>query len=290
MNFQLLKPRLQQEINRIFHEQIDYAVSCLQNAESDQEKSIHEARKSLKKNRAVLRLIRNALGSDIYKRENIFFRDLGRALAPLRDAAVWVQTLDKLEIPRVRIHSPRDELQQRYEHIREAWQQQTHNLENMITSLQNHKSRVDQWPPLGNDFETIANNIKRVYRRGRKGMQKSGNQPKDRELHDWRKRVKYLWHQMQILNPIWPQMLNTTADALHDLADLLGEDHDLVVLKQRLQTMPDVAKALPTAIETKRSGLQERARSLGKRLYAEKPAAFVERLGTYWQVWQQNEL
>lgn len=47
---------------------------------------VHAARKSIKKARAGLRLLREALGEDRYQRENAALRDAGRCLAPLRDA------------------------------------------------------------------------------------------------------------------------------------------------------------------------------------------------------------
>src|SRR5215208_5141851 len=58
--------------------------------------AIHEARKDVKKARALLRLVRADLKAGAYRRENRELRDAGRALSALRDADVLVETIDGL--------------------------------------------------------------------------------------------------------------------------------------------------------------------------------------------------
>jgi hypothetical protein len=57
-------------------------------------KAVHEARKAFKRLRALLRLARDELGDEVYQRENTVFRDAGRELSGVRDAAVLVETFD----------------------------------------------------------------------------------------------------------------------------------------------------------------------------------------------------
>ena len=54
-------------------------------------------------------------------------------------------------------------------------------------------------------------------------------------FHEWRKQVKNLWHQLEILEPIWPEVMKKLADECHELADALGQDHDLAVLRDVLE-------------------------------------------------------
>ena len=77
-------------------EQLAGAVERLERAEEDPVKAVHEARKHLKKTRALLRLVRPALGTRAYRRENDALRDAGLALSGTRDADVLVATADKL--------------------------------------------------------------------------------------------------------------------------------------------------------------------------------------------------
>ena len=60
---------------------------------------MHEARKDMKKLRALLRLARGELGEEIFGRENACFRDAARELAGTRDADVMLETLDALDLP-----------------------------------------------------------------------------------------------------------------------------------------------------------------------------------------------
>src|SRR5262245_12474922 len=56
--------------------------------------AVHEARKSFKKVRAILRLVRPAIGERSYRYENTAFRDAARPLTEVRDAKILVETLD----------------------------------------------------------------------------------------------------------------------------------------------------------------------------------------------------
>src|SRR5690349_17569591 len=58
--------------------------------------TVHEVRKSLKRLRALLRLLRHSLGRDEYRRENLALRDAARPLAVVRDAKVFVGTIQGL--------------------------------------------------------------------------------------------------------------------------------------------------------------------------------------------------
>jgi CHAD domain-containing protein len=110
------------------------------------------------------------------------------------------------------------------------------------------------------------------------------NDSRDAEhLHEWRKQVKYLWHQLQILEPLQPGRIGKLAARCHKLADHLGDDHDLVVLRHKIESH---AKAFERAreldellrrLDRRRVQLQRKAFLLGSRLFADKPRAFLER-------------
>ena len=88
---------LPQAINRIATEQIEKVIGELAATEElGVDEAVHQARKRLKKTRAVIRLVRDRLGKETYKQANARFRDLGRTLAELRDSLVRIKTLDSL--------------------------------------------------------------------------------------------------------------------------------------------------------------------------------------------------
>ena len=54
------------------------------------------------------------------------------------------------------------------------------------------------------------------------------------DLHDWRKRVKDLWYHERLLAPTCGPTVRGHAKELDRLSDLLGDDHDLALLRHEL--------------------------------------------------------
>src|ERR1700744_220986 len=80
---------------RIARHRLESALELLgQRRASDH--SVHAARKELKKARATLRLVRDALGTSTYKKENAALRDAARPLGEIRDAQVLRDALKSL--------------------------------------------------------------------------------------------------------------------------------------------------------------------------------------------------
>jgi hypothetical protein len=92
--------------------------------------------------------------------------------------------------------------------------------------------------------------------------------------------------------PAWKDLMSELEESLHELTDLLGDDHDLGDLYRVLATSPRLtrgARGLPGALDfmlRRRSELQAKAGPLARRLYAEKPGAFVKRIEGYWNAWR----
>src|SRR5947207_2716692 len=84
-------------VRRMARKQITKALKTLGGAKQLlEDEDVHDARKRLKKARALLRLLRPALGAPVYRRENGSIRDAARPLTDMRDAKILVETLDKL--------------------------------------------------------------------------------------------------------------------------------------------------------------------------------------------------
>jgi hypothetical protein len=95
--------------------------------------------------------------------------------------------------------------------------------------------------------------------------------------------VKDLWHQCQVLQPVWPARMKTMAGQASKLSDLLGEDHDLAVLATTADANQDVLsdeeqRVLSREIRRRRRKLQRKADELGESLYAERPRKLASRL------------
>ena len=61
-------------VRRIAREQLQAAVAHLRSRTGSRDEQIHEARKCMKRLRALARLVRTELGNEAYRRENACFR------------------------------------------------------------------------------------------------------------------------------------------------------------------------------------------------------------------------
>jgi hypothetical protein len=78
------------------------------------------------------------------------------------------------------------------------------------------------------------------------------------------------------------------------LGELLGDDHDLAVLRQMLIQDSDRfggekgIELLVALIDRRREELEEEAILLGHRFFQDAPRAFTYRLHGYWRVWRKH--
>jgi CHAD domain-containing protein len=134
----------------------------------------------------------------------------------------------------------------------------------------------------------MAPGLKRIYRRGRKAMDRAADDPRDEHLHELRKRSKDLWYSAQILRPAGPKPMKKLARRAHRLADALGDDHDLAELRRYACAHADcfdssAAQAtLLEAIDRRRSKLQKKAFDRGARIYRRRPRRFVSKIARRW--------
>lgn len=256
---------------------------------------IHNARKQLKKSRAALRLLRGAIGEIAYRRENVALRDAARPLGAARDGKVLIAALDDL----VERYAPATRSLQLEKFRRLLRKEQTASRQAITArliarqrkSLRDVSSRSKRWRLRGEEWSMLGGGLERIYRHGKKSMKAAARSRDTEVLHRWRKQVKYLWHQLQILEPVWPQLLSELASQAHKLADHLGDDHDLSVLRERISSNADAFEAadrdaLVAVLDRRRKQLQDRAFKLGARIFEEKPRRFAHRIGSYWRLWR----
>jgi CHAD domain-containing protein len=281
-------------LRRVLLEGIEDAVHQLEGArDSNWEEAVHEARKSIKKSRAALRLARPSIGP-LYGQANSALRDVGRSLSEVRDGRVIVNTLDGLSeafperagdqsFARVRrtLVERRDRAtrQAMAEHLPEQAAQRTRRVAALVAR--------GPWEEAGWDF--IDGGLRRAYRRGRSALAAAVDDPRGETVHAWRKRVKDRWYHMRLLKAGWPPVLKKDAKEAHSLSDLLGDEHDLVVLQETLEADAGDgwdradARFLSSLAGRRRAELLAAAVPLGRRLYAEKPSPFTSRIRRYWR-------
>jgi CHAD domain-containing protein len=281
-------------LRRTLMEEITGAADGLEQAsESDWNEAVHEARKSLKKGRALLRLARAAMGP-LYGEANVLLRDVGRSLSEVRDAEVMVATIDKfaevgpkpaigelVEPVRRVLVERRDRVidQAKAEGVPERAAKRIRHAGALLTKVSWERA----------DWEVIETGLKREYGRGRSAFEAARRNPEGDATHEWRKRVKDHWYHLRLVRKGWSPVLKRTAKAAHTVSDLLGDEHDLAVLMDELHANegdlwnPAWADSISTLAERKRGELFAEAVPLGRRLYAERPTRFAARIHRYWK-------
>jgi CYTH domain-containing protein/CHAD domain-containing protein len=283
-------------VRRVAAGQIEEILERLESrADEDFGKAVHESRKSLKRLRAVIRLVRGDLGDDVYRRENATFRDIGRELSGPRDAEVLIQALDALvecypdELGAAGLAGFRAGLVSSYEALRAELGAGRSQLAELEAELRAAEQRLAGWPFEHSGFAAVAPGLERAYRRGRRAYRQAASEPSAENLHDWRKRVKDLWYSLQLLEDADPKRMKKLATTAHDLSELLGDDHDLVVLEERAVAssgdFPDSASPMLLRVmsERRRGELQARAFSIGKPFYKQPPSRFVRDVERGWR-------
>ena len=286
-------------VERIALGRIDDALDELRGkTDSSREEAIHEARKNVKKLRALLRMVRGEIGDKAYRRENDAFREIGRGLSGVRDADVMIETLDALVERNPKGVPPevaQGLMQALYAHRRGLEQDgAAAGSPKAIDGLRAARERVEDWPIAHDSFDALEPGLKRTYKRGRDAYRAALADPNTESLHAWRRRVKDHWHHHTILERAWPGVMERFGDEAHALSNLLGDDHDLAVLREWAWEHPQDAgnvpglEALAEAVGRRRAQLQREALELGARLYAERPSDFAQRLRLYWEAWRER--
>jgi CYTH domain-containing protein/CHAD domain-containing protein len=285
-----------QQVQAVAFERIDDALERLEHLDPSDpdefEHAIHEARKRCKELRGLSRLVRPALGKE-FARFNALVRDAADELSSIRDAHAVIATFDELRVTTGRQQDRGLERVRRHqaEHAEAAAATVAPDdprVRRARRRLLKARERIPRWS-LPSGFESLGDGLARTYERGRKGLRRAARHPSDDRFHEWRKAVKYLWYQVRLLEPAAPSVLTPLTARLDDLADSLGDDHDLSVLIARLEADPKGSggrRAVDAAVElarTQQDELRRRAVRLGATVYAEPATRFVARIGTYWR-------
>jgi CHAD domain-containing protein len=282
-------------IRRIARGQLQNAHDELSGASRPQfAEAVHETRKRLKRLRAVVRLARDTIGQQTYDRENAAFRMAAGRLSAGRDAQVLLETLDSLrerfgeELPQRMTGVLRARLEEDRKRALAAALSDDAGSAAVLGALEEALARTPGWTFERDGFDGLSPGLKRIYRRGRKRMRAARKDPSPENLHEWRKRVKDLWHASQIVRVAQPKRLKRVRRRAHELSDLLGDGHDLSVLRDYVETHRQCfeaeasRQALLAVIDRRSIMLRDKALDRGRRLYKRSPKRFVAKIERGW--------
>lgn len=281
----------EESIKELIQKRINKCKKALQEL-SDPHAAIHNARKEFKKIRAICRLVREEIGKDTYKAANYFFRDTGRKLSDARDASAMLETLYKLEhkLTGNKQQALLKKIKNHYGAKKAAFTRiqinQQQLLPEVLEDLKEAEQYFNHWSFQNQNFSVFHPSLERAYKSCRKGLKNAYKKGTPEAFHQWRKQVKYLRYQIMMLAPVWPRPMAVLQEELHQLTDFLGDDHDLTVLQEYIETMDissdSIEKNLLKQIATMKHEYQKQAKPLGHKLFALKPSLFSGLIASWW--------
>ena len=252
------------------------------------ESGIHEARLLFKRSRSLIRMAGIGLQKNDFRRLDRFFRDQGRVLGEIRDVKVITQVLRPAmkEIPEGDEHTLLTRFHASLMDLRKSqqWdQQEAVAKREVIHRLTRMQEEVASWKPLEDSPAVFLTGVRILFgacRKRCKALEKASN---DQTFHQWRKEIKFLSYQVELLEGLWPVRLNAWIMDLKTLSQGLGRHHDLVLLETALKSFagPGFEPLFSLTLEkiTAEKGRIERETiSLGKKFFSMKGSCFYRQL------------
>ncbi len=282
-----------------------HAAVALQRIEhpkkTDRTEDIHQVRVHGKRLRALLRLLKPVTDVEAVTRENLRLQEMGRSLSGFRDAFVAGETLKRVfedTAPRrmrdaarmlgVKPHAARARSKEDLDLA----------LKNAAKTLRHVADEFRNLPISARGWASIAPGLEKSYRRARAGYKRCVRRGAGHLgdcFHTWRKRVKDLGYQLEILDNLKPGEVHRQRKEFRRLGALLGDDHDYVVfaahVREREQHYEDLANFQPVRKRLKRRLKTLRAKefAVARNLFGEKPRLWITRLYDSWRMWKNPD-
>lgn len=268
------------ELTRIARKQLERASADLTAAGARlRREKVHAARKHVKKVRALLRLVAFHLPKRTLRETNARLQTVSHRLGRISDAGAAAAALNGLarRHPRT-IPKQAKTLLQEVLHRREIAMRRAARKKHVSAKcdhvLLSEARQTKRWTIAAPTVAEFAPAIERSARRARKAMATAWRHPDANRLHAWRRRVKDEWLQLRLLESNGDGRLAKRRRLLEELDGVLGEYHDLALLRRALEkedplTTREQTAAVLRLIASERRTLRRRAQVIGQRVYGE---------------------
>jgi CHAD domain-containing protein len=281
------------QLARVVAREFDKALKEVGGSQiADRTEAVHEARKSVKKIRAVVRLLQRDLGRD-FRIRNRQLRTIAHQLSSLRDVDATVEMMESVRDRYPRLVTPpifaavqRGLLAQKRGTV--AHLHPDHLLPRVARELRRLAKVTPRRIRRVGGYASVRAGMLCAYRRARNAMASVNANPEDVRFHLWRRRVKDHWYHVRLL-----EGLDAHADArargLKRLETWLGDDHNLVLLRTTILSAPArfgderTTAVVLGCVAKHHTTLRKRALKLGGRMFAGKPRVFRRSIDSWWR-------
>ncbi|MBY5569871.1 CHAD domain-containing protein [Rhizobium leguminosarum] len=277
-------------------EQLERAVTILEERPDGAHEAIHSFRKNLKRLRSFYRLVARAV-PDFQAQENARLRDAARSLSAIRDAAALIGTAEYLQhaargkeeseaLGRIVtiLEGRRDWMAQAESSLEKRLAETSDVLKQAIAALdavsfdRGHRKNA----------RMLAKSWCRTARKAKTALAACHGDASADHFHDLRKRTYdyRLYH--ALLRDVWPGAMKAKRDAAKELVEDLGHIHDLAVLSELVEAEPqlftrnDDLTHLLDAIIFRQQEDRRQALAKAEAVFADDPDDEAERIELLW--------
>ncbi len=292
-------------LHRVSTDQLSIAIDALADRSADMHIATTAALAGLSRTAALLRLVRDALGDDIYQTEIAIIDETRELLYALQSGQAELRAIDLLRARYASVLSPgallgvREQVLRRHQLRRLQALTEGQALQRSLHRLRRSRARFASQPvdvavdatiidrePVPDHYDSVAPGLGRAYRRCRRAWRTmDGAEAVD--LARFGRDIGVLARQLHLVSSIWPEVLSATADAAERLEAAVGEARGLDLLAaelaaHELDADPVEIDLLTAVVRHQRDELTDIIVVLGRRLLAEPTRLFVDRIGRYW--------
>jgi hypothetical protein len=286
-----------QGLRRLAAKELRSARDELRRTTPPRDVAILEARKSVKKVRAIVQLIKDDDGRLAGGLKRL--RTINRRLSELRDADAVVGILATLRSRNPRLFSEhtfarvRRHLLARKQAAMEAAERDG-TWKKVGKELRKLRRAAKRWRPTHRGFAALAPGIRVSHQRGRKALARARKRHRASDFHEWRKQIKALWYELRLVEGR-TQSIRRDVRALHLAATWLGDDHNVTVLCAELSKRPSICGGpedlvrLRLAADRYQRDLRKKSIHGAQRIYVRAPGDYQRGVKRAWKAWRRRQ-
>ena len=242
--------------------------------------AVHQARKALRRARAILALVEDALPKSERKAVKAALQQARRSLSTVRDHAVAPETLATLPLS----DDDRATANQVLANAAQAMPATAEIKQLLAEAAARAAAQAEALQaalPHEIDWDTVVGGIRNIYGQARK----AGRAAKRSKswFHTWRRRSKELVYQLRLVGQHAGPRVQAIHSELDGITDTLGPAVDLIMLRDFVATYgqgiaPEAIEHLRATIDTQLDDLMKSVRKAGRDSYRQKPKRLEKRI------------
>ena len=269
-----------QTIREVIVKEIAGTLSLQYNSEFNIESRIHEYRKAIKRCRALLRLLKNFIGENVFETIDKKLSMAAGDMAQRRDATVNLRSFINLSL--AYSHTITENIRQSItneltEKVKKAYETEIidpvkteESILIFLKTILDELNEIRIKPATHSDFSTA---IEKSYFKAANLFTDAKNSLETEVIHKFRKFTKHLLFQLKFTPDLDKTYLNPLITKLDNISDFLGKEHDLAVLDKTLATNTNLLKEdllkVHLIIVKERARLQKETFRLAEEVYSE---------------------